>query len=443
MNRRDFISRAAFLVAAGFMPASKAMDPDEQRAHDLHAAAKVDRPSKLIDSPPFLQVPSETSLGVAFAVTAFSLGKVEIADNPEMRGADTFVSEGMPCAAVSSRIQKVRVTGLKPATTYYYRIGAAALGHPVGYWMKPSETEWSGIYRFTTAGEKAASRFAVINDTHADWKRSGRVYATLKKFGAPVTVWNGDVPPSLVGDEEAAVGYYLKQPVPDGDHAATAPVLFVPGNHDFRGRWNLTRQTDLLMPRLATERDSKYAGLVRNFAIRQGYIALVGLDTGEDKPDWHPCFAGCASYSAYRKLQAEWLADQFGRPEIANAPHVVAFCHIPLFDANPKANPGDRLEDWADWRKDCAELWGPIFERNRVKVLIAGHKHYYRCDEPMAGRSWTQICGGGPGDGQVRGGHRCFPTVIGGEVRDGRLEIGVYNALDGSVVARHEFGSRI
>ena len=257
-----------------------------------------------------------------------------------------------------------------------------------------------------------------------------------------MTVWNGDVPPSLIKDEETAVGYYLKQPVGDADHAATAPVLFVRGNHDFRGAWNLTRQADLLMARPAAERDAKYAPLIRNFAIRQGDIALIGLDTGEDKPDWHPCFAGCASYSVYRKLQTEWLGDQFRRPEIAQAPHVVVFCHIPLFDPDPKANPGDVLEDWADWRKDCAELWGPIFERNRVKVVIAGHQHCYRCDKPAAGRSWTQICGGGPGDGSVSKGHRRFPTVIGGEVRDGKLVISVCNALDGTVVATHAFAGR-
>ena len=442
MNRRDFISGTAFLAAAGLARAAKAMDPDEQRAHDLHAAAKVDKPAKLLDSPPFLQAPAETSVGVAFAVTAFSLGKVAVADNPEMRNARTFVSEGLPCAGVSSRIHTVRVTGLRPATTYCYRIGAASLGHPVGYWMKPSETEWSGVYRFTTPGTAALSRFAVINDTHADWARLGGVYACLKRFGAPVTVWNGDVPPSLIKDEETAVGYYLKQPVGDADHAATAPVLFVRGNHDFRGAWNLTRQADLLMARPAAERDAKYASLIRNFAIRQGDIALIGLDTGEDKPDWHPCFAGCASYSVYRKLQTEWLGDQFRRPEIAQAPHVVVFCHIPLFDPDPKANPGDVLEDWADWRRDCAELWGPILERNCVKVVIAGHQHCYRCDKPAAGRSWTQICGGGPGDGIERKGRRRFPTVIGGEVRDGKLVISVCNALDGSVVATHAFADR-
>jgi len=431
------------LAAAGFVPAAKAMDPDEQKAHDLHAAAKVEKPAKLLDSAPFLQVPAETSVGVAFAVTAFSLGKVEVADNPELRGAKVFVTEGMPFASVSARVQTVRLTGLRPATTYYYRIGAAALGHPVGYWMKPSETEWSGVYRFTTAGAQAASRFAVINDTHADWQRLGGVYALLKKFGAPVTVWNGDIPPSLIGDTETAVTYYLKQPVSDGDHAATAPVLFLNGNHDFRGKWNQTRQGEILMPRLASEREAKYAGLVRNFAIRQGDLALIGLDTGEDKPDWHPCFAGCASFSAYRRLQAEWLADQFRRPEIASAPHVVAFCHIPLFDSDPKANPGDRLEDWADWRKDCAELWGPILDRNNVKVLVAGHKHYYRYDAPSAGRNWAQLCGGGPGDGVTeRHGHVRYPTVIGGEVAGGKLVFTVFNALDGSVVAKHEFEPR-
>jgi hypothetical protein len=360
-----------------------------------------------------------------------------------MEDAVRFRSEGMPFASVSSRLHRVRMTGLRPATKYYYRIGAAFLDHPVGYWMKASGIEWGDVHSFTTPGTAAESRFAVMNDTHAHWESFSPICAKLKSLGAPVTVWNGDFPPSLIRTEKDAIRIFLKPPIPEADYGADAPVLIVNGNHDFRGEWNRTRSQDIFLPHPDGVKDPKYSALVRNFAVRQGDIAMIGLDTGEDKPDWHPCFAGCAGFEPYRRLQAEWLKDQFKRPEIASAPYVVAFCHIPLYDSNPKANPGDRLEDWASWQKACSELWGPIFDANRVQLVIAAHVHAYRYDPPSPRRTWAQITGGGPKRVTTRRGHKGFPSVIEGIVYNGALEIRVHDVLAGKVEAVHRFAPRV
>src|SRR5690606_23030673 len=108
------------------------------------------------------------------------------------------------------------------------------------------------------------------------------------------------------------------------DFAATRPLLFTSGNHDVRGAAARSLASALVdWPDQGT--------LGRSFAVRQGPLAIIGLDTGEDKPDRHPVFAGLASFEPYRKAQGVWLEQTLARPDIANAPYIVVFCHIPLW----------------------------------------------------------------------------------------------------------------
>jgi hypothetical protein len=175
--------------------------------------------------------------------------------------------------------------------------------------------------------------------------------------------------------------------------------------------------------------------LDRNFAFRMGDVALIGLDTGEDKPDHHPANGGFSRFTPYRQAQAVWLKDQFERPEIAKAPYIVAFVHIPLFDSNPNANPGTILEDYAAWQKECAELWGPTLAKNGVQLVMAGHTHRYRFDPATSDRPWAQIVGGGRGN-------KTFQTLIEGKVDGGELVVRVHNTDADEIVAVHRFKPR-
>jgi len=445
LSRRNFLSGGAMLAAAGVLKPAMGMQPEEQAAWDAYAAAPAPKPDKLLDSGPVLQVPAETSMGVAFAVNALANGFAEVADNPGMKDARRFFCEGVPQAKIDERVMQVRVTGLKPDTKYWYRAGAAALSHPVGYWAKPSAIEWTHVHSFSTCGAGGASHFAVMNDTHARWDAFKLVTEKICALGVPVAIWNGDAS-NTSWKRETAVEIFLKPQGSEG-YAADIPVFFNNGNHDFRGNANVHLDS-VMMTRLPTERSARDWALTRNFAVRQGGIALIGLDTGEDKPDRHPANGGFSRFELYRTMQTAWLEDQFKRPEIASAPYVVAFCHIPLFDSRPDANPGTILEDWADWQKQCADEWGPVLGKNRVQLVVAAHKHCYRCDPATPSRPWTQIVGGGPemgyrgwGANKVPDTTR-FPTVIEGKVSGGELEILVHDVLHGTLAGRHVFKPR-
>jgi 3',5'-cyclic AMP phosphodiesterase CpdA len=229
------------------------------------------------------------------------------------------------------------------------------------------------------------------------------------------------------------------------EYAAETPYLFVNGNHDLRGRFARQMQ-QLLMFRNPAERASEYHDLGRNFVQRLGDVALIGLDTGEDKLDTNPLFANIFQMQAYREKQTRWLAEAIETPAVKTAKFKVAFCHIPLYDARPSANPGDLapadkaegyVNDYASWQRTCANLWGPLFARAGVQLVVTAHQHCFRYDAPTAERPWAQIVGGGC---ELDGPEGRFPTVIEGKVVDGRLVVTVHDLRRETVAGEFVFG---
>ena len=432
-SRRSFIRGVTTLSAAAVAKCGVAMTPGEQKAHDKYNAMVIPRPVGLLDGEPALQAPAPDSMGVAFAVTALANGFVELADNPELRLPRRFMAEGMPLAGVDDRVLRIRLTGLRPGTRYWYRAGAAKLEHPVGYWTKPSEIVWGSVHSFVTPGDNAPSHFAMMCDTHADFAQMARITRLYRELRVPLVVWNGDVPNSLMNTKEDLVRNYLLPPE-NGGYAADTPIVLNRGNHDFRGV-AANRLGEVMMTRRPEERKMRDVALDRNFAFRMGDVALIGLDTGEDKPDFHPANGGFSRFTQYRKAQTEWLKDQFLRPEIANAPYVVAFVHIPIVELWPGANPGTILDDFATWQKECAALWGPVLTANGVQLVLAGHIHQYRHDAANATRSWAEITGGGYG-------RATYQTLVECMVDGGELLVRVHNTDAGTIVGEHRFKPR-
>ena len=393
-----------------------------------------------------LQNFAETSVGVAFAVNALANGYVLIGEQPDLTDARKVLCGGYRLADIDERVIQVRVTGLKPATKYYYRIGADRIHYGGGYDMKiRGNEEDPRIYSFTTAGTAAKAHFCVINDTHVRWNVIGPALDKVAAISPSCVIWNGDAS-NTEETLENLVKIYLDHPLDRKDYAASTPYLFCPGNHDSRG-WANRHLERVWMYRQPEERSARDWDLGRNFAVGLGDMALIGLDTAEDKLDTNPLFAGLFKIAPYREAQTAWLRDALARPEIASAPYLVAFCHIPLFDDDPSHNPGDvapadydpqYTTDFAYWQRTCSRMWGPLLHEAGCQVLITAHLHRYRYYAPAADRCWAQLVGGGTsmkeGDG--------FPTVIEGEVLDGRLRLTVHNIFTGGVQDVFNFESR-
>ncbi|MGN0834088.1 MAG: metallophosphoesterase [Kiritimatiellia bacterium] len=437
VSRRQFIRGTSLAVAAG---AGGAIP-----AQGLGAPVAAGSAGPLIASAPVLQNAAATSMGVAFAVTADASGWVDYSPSPDLNGAVRVHSGGRGLMTVDDRVALIRLTGLKPATRYYYRIGADRISFQGGYAMKNLGPEVDAkIHSFTTLGAEAAGSFCVINDTHDAAGPVGLALAKIAALRPSVVIWNGDAS-NVTETIDTAIGIFLRPHPSHPEYAADTPYMFLNGNHDFRGRFN-RRLGELMMYREPTERKAEYAELGRNFVQRLGDIALIGLDTGEDKLDTNPLFAGLFKMKGYREQQARWLAEAIETPAVKTAKFKVACCHIPLFDSRPDANPGDVApadrapeykHDYAIWQRTCANLWGQSLKQAGVQCVIAGHQHRFRYDAPTAERPWAQIIGGGPELGAADPGR--FPTVIEGRVEHGRLVLTVHDVQSGAVAGRFEF----
>lgn len=440
MDRRDFLKGAAVAaVTVGTSDLASAAD-------HLSSLSEDGEPKPLLASAPMLQNFAETSVGVAFAVNDLANGYVLIGERPDLSDARKVLCGGCRLADIDDRVIQVRITGLKPATKYWYRIGADRIHYGGGYDMKVvGNEEYPGTYSFTTAGAALNGGFCVINDTHVRWNAIGPELDKIADLAPSCVIWNGDAS-NTEETLENLVSIYLDHPLERKDYAACTPYLFCPGNHDFRG-WANRHLEQVWMYRQPEERSPRDWDLGRNFAVRLGDMALVGLDTVEDKLDTNPRFAGLFKSAGYREAQTAWLRDALARPEVASAPFLVAFCHIPLFDDDPTHNPGDVApadydpqysSDFAYWQRTCARMWGPLLHEAHCQVLISAHMHQYRFDVPAPDRCWAQIVGGGNSMQEGNG----FPTVIEGKVTGGKLRMTVHNIFSGKVQDVFEFNPR-
>ena len=375
--RRNFLASVPLIGTAAFLQAQTNEQSDS------------DRISPLVDSPPVLQNPTKTSISVAWAVQTPATGWVEFGTTPQL--GTKAITPVFGLNPYDDRFLYTRIGNLKPNTAYYYRTATAAIDFKTAYNITTSEPVYSETYKFTTLATDADScSFAVINDTHQNLPTLKALTARLDEEKADFTVWNGDLLNDVYTVEQFV--QYIMRPA-DAPFAAEKPLLFVPGNHDYRGPWARN------VPKCLTpwiHEDSKDREMGWNFAIRKGPLAMISLDTGEDKPDRHPVFSGLVNFEAGKVAQKEWLARTLKRPEIASAPYIVAFCHIPLYDKRPNANGGDSLDGYASFSRLGLNLWGQLLHEAGVQAVICAHMHQYRCDEPTSDRSWTQIVGGGP-----------------------------------------------
>lgn len=428
ISRRQFLFGGLAASATG--PASGLRD--SAPSAPLREAASG---ASLITSAPVLLNPAERTMDVAFTVSDDASGWVEISKSPDMAKCVRVHSDGdNPLMTIRNAFASIRISGLKPATKYYYRIGADRIHFDNNYKISHEGTEAQGkVYSFTTLGRGAGGSFCVIQDTHCNPYTVGKVLEKIGEIKPAAIVWNGDAR-NFYRTVQDAFSTFLKPHRDYPEYAVSSPVMFLNGNHDFRGRFARWLH-QMIQFRDVRERSPQFAGLGRNFVQRLGDIALIGLDTGEDKQDTNPIMCGTSRMTRYRELQARWLAEEIEKPAIKTAKFKVAFCHIPLFEHNPRENPGDILPDdadarykhpWAAWQRTCANLWSPSFEKAGVQLVVCGHQHVFRYDPPAKGRTWGHLRGGGPDFNPAKPGAG-FPTVIEGREESGCLRIIVHD----------------
>lgn len=356
----------------------------------------------LLQSPPVIQHPTPTGFTVCWQVGAQATGWVEWGLQP-----DALDHMAVPARRglnqVDTDFLSVRVAGVPEGATVHYRVASRPVHYTNAYNIERGDVVHGPVRSVRLPSPRDARlRIAVVNDTHQQQETVASLARRLDALEPDVLLWNGDTCNDFYDDR--ALGQIVLGPgaAPEdpssGGWASTRPLLFVPGNHDVRGPRARTLPRALLPWPADTDPEATAAAAEFGgpwcFARRMGPVALIGLDTGEDKPDRRDVFAGLAAFEPWRRAQAVWLQKALQRPDIRGAAHLLAFAHIPLRGL-PGQNDGQGEDGYAAYCGDAAALWLPILRDAGCKAVLSGHTHSHRIDPATDGLP-PQVVGGGP-----------------------------------------------
>jgi predicted phosphodiesterase len=378
MNRRELL-KAGGAVAVGTVAGGAATTPGA--AAPAPKADPATAPAVLLTSAPVLTARGPGDVDVLVGVSRLATGWVEY--GPDETLGTTVRTDTAGQRMLSDRLLRVTLAGLAPGRTYFYRVCVQEVDFAGPYKVKPGEVVRTPVRSFRTLDPSAGrASFNVWNDTHENADTLAALAEHRRQNPTDFLLWNGDVT-NDIHQEDKIVGQFLS---PGGQaYAKASPVLFTRGNHDVRGR-DARRLVD-------------YVPGPYHYAFRHGPVACVVLDSGEDKPDALPVYAGLNNFDAYRTAQAAWLERALAAPEMRSAPYRVVFVHIPLSWDEPVPERwttlyGPGIKGWVC--DDGRAKWGPSLAKWGAQVVISGHTHKHACFDPAGDRPWTQVIGGGP-----------------------------------------------
>ena len=304
---------------------------------------------------------TETEMTVVWTSTNRCMGWVEVAPDD----GTSFYAEERPRydedfmgRHVVSAVHHVRITGLKPGTSYRYRIyqqGVDDSGHnpvPSGY-ISASNVYSQKPYAIRTMdAKKADCTFTMVNDIHGRDSMMLALTKGLKEQKPDFVVFNGDMVSFMGSTEDIETGFMTRA---TETFATDIPLVYVRGNHETRGP-GFSEYLNLF----PTPTNTPY------FTFRQGPVAFVVLDSGEDKPDSDIEYGGTAAYDAYREKMAEWLKEAVKSEEFRSAPVKIALLHIPF----------DKGVGWYG-NNELKRLLLPTLNEAGIDVMLCGHTHRY------------------------------------------------------------------
>lgn len=363
MPRRSFVATLAGTAIGG---ASLAAGRAE-----AHAGGEGAR-GALLATAPMVWAPRTDGAEFIWSVSRLARGWVEL------RGPDGHVTraatDGFGFVPQSAGVMRVRVEGLRPGAEYAWRTVVEAADGEAGR----EESAWK---RFRTLDPAAVSTtFTVWNDTHEHHETIRRLKEVTP--GADFLLWNGDTCNDW--HEEGWLGSTLLAPAGE-DISEGHPLLLTFGNHDVRGKYAFR-----VRDHIATPEGRPY------YAFRSGPLAVIALNTGEDKPDDHPSFQGRVASQALREEQRDWLEQVITRPGFVDAPFRLVFCHLPLRwlqEPDTVDYAGGGFDHYA---RSSRDLWHDALVRWGAQVVISGHTHRAASIAPREGFPYHQITGGGP-----------------------------------------------
>ncbi|MGV3642565.1 MAG: metallophosphoesterase [Adhaeribacter sp.] len=364
VSRRRFVSSLGLLGAAGLLPAP------------VRALAPLPEEGAILKTGPYLQAPDTDRVTIRWITRLPCYSWVEFGDSAAKldRKAQT-VSNGM--VEANNTVHAITLKNLTPGRQYHYRICSKVIESFEPYKLVYGDTFTSDIYSFKTIdpGARTAS-FVVFNDIHDRPASFAHLMQYQGEGEKDFVFLNGDMF-DLQTDENQLVDHLL-QPLSEL-FARRTPFVFSRGNHETRGKFS--RQ----LAQYFDGGEEKYY-----YSFQRGPVYCIVLDSGEDKADNAPAYAGIVDFDAYRQQQAAWLEKEVQKKAFRKAKYKVVFSHIPLFHSG-------------DWHgtMHCRQVWNPILNKAKIDMLISGHTHKYGIHPPEKGQhDYPIVIGGGPQAGR-------------------------------------------
>jgi len=358
-SRRKFLGQLTAASALVAMPRSAQVIPSEIQQNAEHQFL----------TPPYLQHLAPNQVDIFFITSNDAYSWVEYGEeqtNQKAQGEEA----GLVDAYV--KLNRIRLNNLKPGQTYHYRVVSKEIVSFEPYKLVYGKEISSEIFSFTTPLRDSDTVSCIIfNDIHDrpdSFKDLMHVHGD-KPFD--FAFLNGDM--FNYQENEQQIIDHLLLPV-TALFASKKPFIMSRGNHETRGKFRRALKDYFSYP------TDKYY-----YSFKQGPVYWVVLDTGEDKPDDTPVYAGIVDFDAYREEQANWLKEVVKSKEYKKAAYRVVLMHIPPFHSG-------------DWHgtMHCRALFDPIFADNKVDMVISGHTHRYGVHPPSAEHVYPIIIGGGP-----------------------------------------------
>lgn len=307
---------------------------------------------------PYLQNLGDDCVTIVWVASHTSVGWVEIAPDD----ATHFYNEERQryydaCNGIrrESMVHSVRIAGLKPGTTYRYRVFAQEVLSHEGKRVLYGNIASTKVYkkeplRFKTSSPDSRKvDFVVFNDIHGDVERFDQLISISEAAKSDIVLFNGDMV-SVFDSEQKVFSSFMDKAA--SRFASQTPMYYTRGNHETRGE-------------LAYYFQRYFSPMEQHiyYAFRRGDTCFVILDTGEDKPDSDIEYAGIVEYDLYRTEQARWLAGILQSDLYTKAAHRIVVAHMP--PSQDKWHGGREVE----------EKFMPLLRKAGVDVMLCGHTH--------------------------------------------------------------------
>lgn len=308
---------------------------------------------------PYLQRMTDNSVSLVWTTNQESIGWVEVAPDDKTnfyhKERPKYFDTRNGLKNVST-LHIVDLTGLSPHTRYRYRIfSQEVLSHK---WIELDygRTVGTRVFGatppsfFTNDYNKKEVSFLMVNDIHERNEMLKNLLKGTDWKNTDFVLFNGDMVSSSRSEEQVFAGFMdtaVKL------FAGQIPMYYARGNHETRGEF-------------ASRFADYFPGAANKlyYVFRQGPVAFIVLDSGEDKPDDDIEYGGITDFDEYRTAQEKWLLDAVKDPLFANASFKLAVMHIPP------------LNGWHG-EVEVANKFAKVLNDAGIDLMLCAHYHRF------------------------------------------------------------------